>query len=201
MHDLLPLPICESYANHDASLEEICNSTAVVDLQIFQWRKSITQVSMLVVFISSIGYCLTSLKTDASCGVIAEKLPECHTLTQQLFPFNLPWNPSHCGNLQTECSRHYKTNPVAGTSTSTQMIWVNGSDWNLARLVSICKSRRLSFQISESEEIQKLSKCRLSCSLRYIDPLCVYILWLLNLEGLLYSPIFSWDVVFPYTHT
>lgn len=122
---------------------------------------------MLVVFISSIGYCLTSLKTDTSCGMIAEKLPECHTLTQQLFPFNLPWNPSHCGNLQTECSRHYKTKPVAGTSTSTQMIWVNRSDWNLARLVSICKSPRLSFQVSESEQRHK--------SYRSVEYLALYI--------------------------
>lgn len=116
---------------------------------------------MLVMFISSIGHCLTSLKTDASCGMIAEKFPQCHTLTQQLFPFNLAWNswpPLTALSLWESANRvfhAYKTYPVAGTCTSTQIIWVNGSDWNLACLVSICKSHRLSFQVSESQQRYK----------------------------------------------
>lgn len=166
MHDALPLP---QYVNLMQSwckkLEEICNSTTVGDLQFFQWHKSITQVSMLVVFISSIGYCLTLLQTNTSCGMIAEKL-------LHLFPFNLPWNSalpslsSHCGNLQTECSRHIRQTLLQALPPP-HMIWVNGSDRNLARLVSIWRSPRLSFQVSESEQRYK--------SYRSVDYLPLYI--------------------------
>jgi hypothetical protein len=93
----------------------------------------------------------------------------------------------------------YKTNPVASTSTSTHDLgqWI---ELELGSSGYIWRSPRLSFQVSESEQRYKSYRSvDYLPLLHYIDPLCVYILWLLNLEWLLYSLILSWDVVFPYT--